>query len=65
MINKNKYHIKICLLILLTIILSFFKYKRIKVAIYYSTLKNGGAQRVTALLINTIFIYFIRLIVYL
>lgn len=52
MINKNKYHIKICLLILLTIILSFFKYKRIKVAIYYSTLKNGGAQRVTALLIN-------------
>ena len=31
-----------------------FKYKKINIAIYYISIKNGGAQRVTALLINNL-----------
>ena len=42
------------LCILLIIIIIIFKYKKIKIAIYYNSLKNGGAQRMTALLIKYI-----------
>ena len=54
-----KYSIKgkIILFILFIILIlkylnCFLKYKKIKIAVYYINLKNGGAQRQTALLIN-------------
>ena len=49
--------IKIIILLFFLIIINlifFFKDKKINIAIYYISIKNGGIQRVTALLINNL-----------
>lgn len=50
-INKN-YHFKFFLLFISSLSFIFYKTTKIKIALHYESLKNGGAQRVTALLIN-------------
>ena len=50
-INKN-YHFKFFLLCISSLSIIFYKTTKIKIAFHYESLKNGGAQRVTALLIN-------------
>lgn len=50
---KNN-NFKIFLFCFSWVIITFVKFKKIKIAIYYESLANGGAQRLTALLTNYI-----------
>ena len=66
----ENYSFKIILLFISSLIMFkatiLFKYKKIKIALHYDSLRNGGAQRVSALLTNylskkTIFVLFLFL----
>ena len=51
-IKNNNY--KIIFICISSLIIIYFKYNKIKVAIHYDSLNNGGAQRVSALLTSYI-----------